>query len=97
MSWGCFAVRIFQQDRGFHMYRILVVYDERQDWHDLGEGPWESSRSALHFAETEVGVPWIVVDDSNRPVAFGDSSKVVWSRLRSPQGFRHEAPTSSLS
>lgn len=30
-------------------------------------------------------MPWIVVDDSSRPVAFGDSRNVVWSRLDPPQ------------
>jgi hypothetical protein len=75
------------------MYRILIVSDEVQDWHDLGEGPWEQSRSALHFAETEVGAPWIVVDDTKRPVAYGDSSTVVWSRLRSPHSSCREAVT----
>jgi hypothetical protein len=75
------------------MYRILVVHDEQPEWHDLGEGPWENARSAQGFAEPEVGVPWIVVDESNRPVAYGDCCKVAWSRLRMSEFPRREAPT----
>jgi hypothetical protein len=71
----------------------LVVYDENQNWHDLGEGPWKNSGSAMQFTEAEVGVPWIVVDGSSRPVAYGDCANVVWSRLRSRQCSVHGTPS----
>ena len=44
------------------------------------------------LAETDAGVPWIVADESNRPIAYGDRSKVMWSRIRSRQFARYEAP-----
>ena len=52
-------------------YRILVV-DESVVWRDLGEGPWESYAAALEFADSEVGVPWVLVGPRNEPLAFGD-------------------------
>ena len=69
------------------MYQIFIVTNDRQEWHDLGEGSWEKPQSALRFAEAEIGVPWIVVDENNRPVAFGDSRSVTWSLLIRPNAF----------
>ena len=65
------------------MYRILVAGEEREDWRELGRGPWENPRSALQYAESEVGAPWLVVDQGNRPVGYGSGRNVAWSRLRS--------------
>ncbi len=73
------------------MYRILVANDKLPEWHELGEGPWESPRAALRFAEAEVGVSWIVADGNNRPVAFGDLRGVRWSLLDRPHCSHRES------
>jgi hypothetical protein len=46
---------------------IIEGYSE--EWHDLGEGPWETAELATEYAQAEVGVPWRVVDTRTREVA----------------------------
>ena len=64
-------------------FRILIfdVDDVKAGWQESGEGPWTAGLDAIRFAETEVGVPWIVVQYAEtevgvpwigQPVAFGD-------------------------
>ena len=60
-------------------YKILVhtahhpQMDEGRRWHDVGEGPWDTQEQAVRFANSEVGLPWIVVDGAGHPVAYGDA------------------------
>lgn len=60
-------------------YKILVhaahhpQLDEDQRWHDCGEGPFSSQDEAVRFANSEVGLPWIVVDGAGHPIAYGDA------------------------
>lgn len=55
-------------------YRILLTNDEQKNWHDLGEGPFDSIEQACEFAQNEVGWPWIVVDETGRPLAYGSEA-----------------------
>ena len=54
------------------MYRILLVDGESLHWRDCQEGPWNTADAAIDFADAEVGMPWVVVDDNCQPIAFGD-------------------------
>lgn len=53
-------------------YRILG-WSHKDGWHDIGEGPWDDEEGAVRFADSEVGIPWIVVDSKLRVVTFGDN------------------------
>ncbi|MGA2258276.1 MAG: hypothetical protein ABSG53_26720 [Thermoguttaceae bacterium] len=53
--------------------RIMVVDETTQRWRDLGEGPWETYGEAVEFARSEVGVPWVVIDDLGDARAYGDA------------------------
>lgn len=46
---------------------------DNRRWHDVGEGPFSSQEAAVDFANSEVGLPWIVVDGAGHPVAYGDA------------------------
>lgn len=56
------------------MYRILIYSSspvlERRDWHDCGEGPFDTAEEATVFAHAEVGSGWIVVDAEGRPISL---------------------------
>ena len=58
------------------MYRLLIHSTSpvlnNPDWHDCGEGPFDTADEAITFAEAEVGAAWIVVDSEGRPAAYGD-------------------------
>lgn len=56
-----------------YTFRILV---HDGSWVDCGEGPFSDEAAALEFAVAEVGLPWIVVVDGNKPLYFGDASGV---------------------
>ena len=55
-------------------FRILIfdVDEVKAGWQDSGEGPWTDGLDAIRYAESEVGMPWIVVRSNGQPVAFGD-------------------------
>ena len=52
-------------------FELLYVGEDGR-WDNTCEGPWPDAQQAIDFAVAECGSPWIVVDASNRPVAFGD-------------------------
>jgi len=54
-------------------YSILVASDEDTAYAPLGEGPWDNADNAIRYAHCEVGIRWLVVDDTNSvPIAYGD-------------------------
>jgi hypothetical protein len=55
------------------VHHPLLDDDPHRRWHDVGEGPFENQQEAVDFANSEVGLPWIVVDGAGHPVAYGDA------------------------
>jgi hypothetical protein len=59
--------------------KILTYYEDENEplwsgWKELGEGDFPTAIDAIRFAESEVGVPWIVTDlAGTRILAYGDA------------------------
>jgi hypothetical protein len=72
------------------MYRILIHSTSpvlnNPDWHDCGEGPFDTAEEATAFARAEVGAGWIIVDAEGRPVAYGDALGVKFHRAKRSVG-----------
>ncbi len=54
------------------VYSPNVGRNGNPHWEPSKDGPWDFMDEALAFAEAEAGVPWVIVDRTNRPRAFGD-------------------------
>ena len=48
-----------KEETAMNLYLILVL--DEGFWRDTGEGPFDTRESAIRFATSEVGMPWVVV------------------------------------